>query len=895
MALTPGTRLGPYQVTAKIGEGGMGEVYQARDTKLDRDVALKVLPEAFTADPDRLARFEREAKVLASLNHPNIGSIYGLEEADGVKALVLELVEGPTLADRIKQGPIPIDETLPIAKQIAEALEAAHERGVIHRDLKPANIKVKDDGTVKVLDFGLAKALQPDAGSDPSESPTISLTAAATQMGMVIGTAAYMAPEQAKGKAIDKRADVWAFGAVLYEMLTGTRVFAGGDVSDTLAYVLTKEIDWTTLPATMPTALRHLLRRCLERDPKRRLRDIGDAWLELEDPRVTEATQPPAAGATPHLRVWQRPLVIVLIVAGIAALSSVAVWTLRRPAPRAVARTTISIPATQALAFATETSIAITPDGSHVIYRATVDNQSALFVRPMEALEATRLPGLSGPLRAPFISPDGGWVGFFGSRTIEKVTIRGGPPIAICELPGGTSRGASWGPDDTIVFATSNPETGLWRVSAGGGEPEQLTIPNAEQGEFDHVAPYFLPSGDAVLFAITSAGGPDTAQIALLSLDTGQVEVLIPGGSGPRYVASGHIVYAAAGTLRAVGFDLDRREVTSDPFPVLDDVRAAALSGAAEIAVADNGTLVYVRGSAGESIELTWVDRDGREEPIGADAAAYLDPKLSPDGTKVALRILANDGMDLFVYDLARNNLSRLTFAPEGNCCPLWSPDGERILFASTRAAGPANLYQKNADGTGEVERLTESPRHQIPFTWSPDGETVLFYGAGSVQMLTMDVERTTSSLFQAPGTTLQFALSPDGRWLAYQSNENGRFDIYVRPFPDVDGGIWKVSASGGQYPVWSADGSEIFFLAGDSVMAVPITAGEKFIWDNPTVLFRGAFSADDPIYRSYDVASDGHFLMRKRSAARSGGVTGTEMVAVFNWFEELKARVPVN
>ena len=750
MPLSPGTRLGVYRVTAKIGEGGMGEVYQARDTKLDRDVALKVLPEAFTSDPDRLARFEREAKVLASLNHPNIGSIYGLEEAEGVKALVLELVEGPTLADRIKQGAIPLDEALPIAKQIAEALEAAHEQGVIHRDLKPANVKVKADGTVKVLDFGLAKAFQPDA-SDPSMSlsPTISLTAAATQMGMVIGTAAYMAPEQARGKVVDKRADVWAFGAVLYEMLVGARAFAGGDVSETLAFVITRDVDWDALPGGTPPAVRHVLRRCLERDLKHRLRDVGDARLELEDREASPTTHQTAAVAAARGPVWRRaaaPVVAGLISAVVAGM---VVRGVTRPAPARVARAMITPPVTQPFSFNSVASIAITPDGSRVVYRADPGTGPTLYIRPMAELEATRLEDLGDP-RGPFVSPGGAWVGFFdGGRTLQKVTARGGPSVTITELPRGQPRGADWGPDDTIVLATSGAG-GLWQVPAGGGVPEQLTTPDADRGEVNHVFPDILPDGDAVLFSIRTA--TDGFQIAVLSRDTGHYEVLIPGGTSPRYVASGHIVYATGGTLRAVGFDPDRLEVTTDPIPVVDTVRQSGVSGAAEFAVAEDGTLVYVRGiGAGEAADLVWVDRAGREAPLPAAARPYRSPRLSPDGTRLVVEIEDDEARDLFVYDLARDNFSQLTFAPQGNCCAIWSPDGRQIVFASNRE--------------GDVERLTNSLATQLSFDWSADGETVLYVQGGDLHRLEMSAEHAATVLFETPSSELLAALSPDGRW----------------------------------------------------------------------------------------------------------------------------------
>ena len=508
----------------------MGQVYQATDTKLNRQVALKILPEAFAADPDRLARFQREAHVLASLNHPNIAAIHGLEESGDTRALVLELVEGPTLADRISQGAIPVDEALPIAKQIADALEAAHEAGVIHRDLKPANVVVKDDGTVKVLDFGLAKAFQPDA-NDPnlSQSPTISLTAAATQMGMVIGTAAYMAPEQAKGKVVDKRADVWAFGVVLYEMLTGARPFAGDDVSETLARVIDREPDWETLPDSVPPGLSNFLRHCLQKNPKQRIRDIGDVSLAMEGAFETTVSASSEPVISPQLRVWQRPVPATIIALLIAAVSGFGLWTATRPAPRPITRMTLTVPLGEPLSLNfPNTDVAISPDGTHVVYAGTRDGQPQLYVRALDELDPTVLTGIGDRPRNPFISPDGNWVGFFdGSRALQRVSIRGGPPVPIADV-NAPPRGASWGADDTIIYATGDNATGLWRVASGGGEPELLTTPDTERGERDHYWPEILPGGRAVLFTIMPQGSVENAQIAVLSLESRTYEVVAP-------------------------------------------------------------------------------------------------------------------------------------------------------------------------------------------------------------------------------------------------------------------------------------------------------------------------------------------------------------------------------
>ena len=895
MPLTVGSRLGHYDVTALIGEGGMGQVYQATDTTLDRDVALKVLPDAFTADPDRLARFEREAKVLASLNHPNIGAIYGLEKSGDTRALVLELIEGPTLADRIKRSPIPLDEALPIAKQIAEALEAAHEAGVIHRDLKPANIKVREDGTVKVLDFGLAKAFQPDA-NDPnlSQSPTISLTAAATQMGMVIGTAAYMAPEQAKGKIVDKRADVWAFGAVLYEMLTGQKPFAGDDVSDTLALVLKFEPEWDALSTDTPPRIRQLIRTCLQKDPKQRVHDVADVRLAMEGAFETTGSGPAEPVAAPSLRVWHRPVTIAVSVLAALAVGGLAVWSLTRPALRPVSRALLTPPASMPLDIVFGVNVALTPDGTRVVYRALVDRQPHLFVRPLAALDASPLTGLGADPRNPFISPDGNWVGFFdGVRALQRVSINGGPSVAIVDLPG-PPRGASWGTDDTIIFATSDRESGLLRVPQGGGDLEVLTTPDAERGELDHFWPEILPGGEAVLFTIVTSGRLQDAEVAVLALESGDYDVLVQG-SNPRYVPTGHIVYGVGGTLRAVGFDLDSLTVTSDPIPIVEDVRMN-LYGAANFAVAQDGSLVYVRGSAGAGVRTTlvWVDRDGREESLAAEPDRYFEASLSPDGARLATRVgNFTNSSDIYIYDIARNNFIQFTFTESDECCPVWTPNGERIVFSSSRSGTP-NVYVKNADGTGEVEQLAESDDAQFAYAWSADGNTLVLQSGTDLHTWSSD-RATTTPLFETEFLESRPSVSPDGRWIAYESDEDGAVNVYVNPFPDVGGGTWKVSTQGGTNPVWSPDGSELFYVSRTAMMVAPITTSTSFDAGNSEVVFDWRYDSNS-FGRFFNLSLDGtRFLVTEPSGEQTddGPAAPLDLVLVLNWTEELKRLVP--
>ena len=923
----PGSRIGPYEVTALIGEGGMGKVWRAHHAALKRDDALKLLPDAFASDPERLRRFQREAQVLASLNHPNIAHVYGLEQSDGVQALVMELVEGPTLADRIAQGPIPIDEALPIAKQITEALEAAHEQGVVHRDLKPANIKVRPDGTVKVLDFGLAKALEPTTGTgmDATASPTITSPAMMTGVGMLLGTAAYMSPEQARGKPVDKRADTWAFGCVFYEMLTGKRAFDGEDVTDTLAAVVRSEPKWDALPDTLSPSVRMFLRRCLHKDPKQRIGDIRDVRLALEGAFEITAADIPAITRN---RVWRHPATAAIVVVSLMGITALAVWsvTRSRPTPALPVRLTVAPPEGETVLRGADPAIAMSPNGRQIVF-VTDESRPEMYVRSVDQLESRRLTGLESP-RQPFISPDGNWIGFVdgASAVLKKVSLNGGPPVSICALvgapgaTGGGPRGGSWGPDNAIVFATNDPTTGLLRVSAGGGQPEVLTKPDREKGEADHFWPELLPDGNAVLFTIVVAGGApintarsiENAQIAVLNLRTGEQKVLIQGGSYPRYVPTGHIVYAVGGTLRAVAFDADRLEVRSDPVPVLEGVQTT-VTGAANFALAHDGSLVYVRG--GDEVAnqtertLVWVDRKGQEEAIAAPPRAYLYPRISPDGTRVALDVRDQDN-DIWVWDFARTTLTRLTFDRELDSFPAWTPDGKRIAFSANRG-GLAGLSWQAADGTGPVESLTEAStaRSHTPGTFSPDGTQLLFReivpNTGyDISVLAMESPRRTTSLVKTTFTEYNPELSPDGRWLAYESNESGQFEVYVRPFPDLAGGKWQVSNGGGRQPLWARNGRELFYasLAGAGrIMGVLIQPGPTFSFGNPQMVVDKPFGGTPGSTsvtlsgRTYDVSADGQRFLMVKSPVSTDAVARAQIVVVQHWDEELKRLVPVN
>jgi serine/threonine-protein kinase len=911
MPLSTGTRLGPYEILSALGAGGMGEVYRAQDTKLDRAVAVKILPGALAADTERIARFQREAKTLASLNHPNIAHLYGLEESNGVRALVMELVEGEDLAQRLARGAIPIAEALPIAKQMAEALEEAHEQGIVHRDLKPANIKVRRDGTVKVLDFGLAKAMEPPdvASSGVSQSPTIT-SPAMTQAGMILGTAAYMSPEQARGQPVDKRADIWAFGCVLFEMLTGQRAFDGQGVPETLARVMEREPDWARLPATLSPGLRTYLRRCLQKDPRQRVQAIGDVRLALEG--AFETAVPQTAAPAVEAR-WRRvALVGIAAIVASGAVVGAGVWVAMRnaePTPPAVSRLQVTPSGTSALSlFWNNRDLAVTPDGSRVIYVGNRGTQ--LFVRALDSLVPVAV-FTGGIVNGPFVSPDGQWIGFADGRgPLRKVPVTGGPAVTIATHDTAGLAGATWGPDDTIILATAAVETGLQRVSAAGGPMAVLTRPDRAQGEADHFWPEMLPGGRAVLFTITPlTGGLGAAQVAVLDLETGMRKMLVRGGSHAHYVSSapasprrgeregGHLVYSAGSALRAVPFDLARLETRGPSVAVVPDV-VTTINGGVDAVVAANGTLVYVPGSERTSRTLAWVDRQGRETPVAAPPRPYLLPALSPDGTRVM--VFGNDlEYDLWLWDFDRTTLTRLTLTPGVDGIGVWTPDSRRVIFVSERT-GVRNLFSVAADGSGAVERLTESPNTQYPSAVSPDGRYVIFTEAAAstaddVMMMELDGSRRVTPLVQSPFDERNGSVSPDGRWLAYEANDSGRVEVYVRPFPDVNSGRWTVSTNGGTRPIWARSGEELVYVSETgALMRVGVTRGPSWVATTSTqVVKEGYYTIPQWWGLSYDISRDGQqFLMLKE-----GGVDGTaappSIIVVQHWVEELKRLVP--
>ena len=898
MPLAVGTRLGPYEITGLLGAGGMGEVYRARDTKLQRDVAIKVLPEALAHDTDRLARFEREARTLASLNHPQIAQIYGLEESDGISALVMELVEGPTLADRIAGRPLPVNEALQIARQIAEALETAHEQGIIHRDLKPANIKVRPDGAVKVLDFGLAKALEPiPSAIDATTSPTITSPAMMTGVGVLLGTAAYMSPEQAKGRPADKRSDIWGFGCVLYEMLTGKRPFDGEDITEVLGAVVRLEPNWATVSDDVPPPVRTLLHRCLVKDRRTRIADVAAVLFVLDHQTGLASTSGATAAPLPRRPRWGRVTALTAgaVVIGIAAGTSV--WIATRPTPPRLQRFSIAPTGTAALEISFGGRlIAITPDGTSVIYVGNRGTQ--VFVRSLDQLEPRAVATGNG-LRAVFVSDDGGWVGYVEDRgsTLMRVAITGGPNEPVVQMDG-SPRGATWA-GDTIIFATASRVTGLQRVPAAGGEPALLTTPDRARGEGDHLWPEFLPGGKAVLFTITpDTGSIENGQVAVLDLQTGTSKVLIRGGSHAHYAPTGHLVYGATGTLRAVAFDLGRLEVVGTSAAVLESI-ATTESGAANIAVAANGSLVYVPGAAGGGGDQTVVsvDRLGRVSPLpGLPVGTYRDVRASPDGSRLALT--TRD--DVWIYDFKGARLSRLTTDPAQDGSPLWTPDSQRIVFTSRRAGYP-ELFWQLADGTGQAESLLVRTKDLLDLRgngWSANGKQLLFTEvSGSLAIGEIAIDRPSDAkILMKSGFRYDYAaVSPDGRWMAYSSNLSGRTQVYVEQYPEL-GNRKLVSTEGGQIPVWSRNSRELFFSTPDyqQILAVDMQSGTTHIPGRPQVLFTLPMVAF-PGGRPFDIAPDGRFLIVRSAQTEAAGGPSSNMILVQNWFEELKRLVPTN
>jgi eukaryotic-like serine/threonine-protein kinase len=880
LSLTAGDKLGPYEILGPLGQGGMGEVYRARDSRLKRDVALKVLPESFAHDSGRMARFQREAEVLASLNHPNIAHIYGIEE----RALVMELVEGES-----PKGPLPFDDAWKIAAQIADALDYAHERGVIHRDLKPANVKVTPDGVVKLLDFGLAKALSdtPDSvGSDPSNSPT--LTMGATVAGVILGTAAYMAPEQAKGKKVDKRADIWSWGVMLYELLTGERIFEGEDVTETLAAVIHKQPELESVPPKV----RRLLRDCLQKDPKHRLRDIGDAGRMLEGPAPN-----PRSAARPSVLPWS----VAGLCASVALAAALWIW-LKQPAPLMQSlRYTIEAPPDLRFTssyFAT----ALSPDGRMLVFaavrsgRAVTVGESSLWLRAMDSISVRELPGTGGG-NGMFWSPDGKSIGFVASGKLKRIDVVGGAPQVLCDAP--TYDGGSWSQDGTILFSSGNV---IQRVPASGGTPVPVTTLDGSRLETAHRSPYLLPNGKRFLFTILS-NDANRQGIYVAMVDQPNQRTRLAGSDAkalyaPPYAGHpGYLLWLRDQTLMAQPFD-GKSHVQGDPSPIADAVSQNGVNLRAAFWISDNGLLLYRSGGDNLEMKLSWITRDGKREMLEPGAAgAFGSPALSPDGARVAFgKNATGSTLDIWVYEFARRATTRLTFGPGTNNNAVWSPDGRQIVFSSDRG-GVTQLYRKDSGGTGQEERLTEGPNPKIPTDWSRDGRYILYEERDpksnlDVWALPVQTDRGQDSrpipVLRTSFSESHAQFSPDGKWIAYQSDELGNVPaIYLQPFPP-SGGKWQVSPGAGVQPRWRGDGKEIYYNFNGSMWAVGIriSAGRIEI-DPPRALFAHLF-INGPEY-IYDVARDGQRFLEFQPPAADNDQSANALTVVSNWQAALK------
>jgi serine/threonine protein kinase/Tol biopolymer transport system component len=896
MPLASGEQLGHYKIQSLIGKGGMGEVYRALDTKLERDVAIKVLPAPLAGDPERLARFEREAKVLAQLNHPRIAAIHGVED----RALVMELVPGPTLADRITQGPIPAAEAESILLQIAEALEYAHERGVIHRDLKPANIKIDPDDKVKILDFGLAKALI-DPGSsitgDPTNSPTVTLTIGGTVAGTILGTAAYMAPEQARGKKMDKRADIWAFGVVAWEMLTGERLFQGEDTVQVLSRVLEQPVDLERVPVTF----RKLLGRCLDQNVKDRLRDIGEARFLLEEPALTPTAEVAPGPSRSRFRAgaWAALAVMAIALAVVSFL-----YFRESQKPQATLRYTIAAPEKSRLH-----SFAVSPDGRLVVMAANLNGKYQLWLRRLDALQGQPM-ALTEGATYPFWSPDSRYIGFFADGRLKKIAASGGPSQSLCDAPNG--RGGSWNRDDVIVFSPSNLSTAIQRVAAAGGVPADVTT---TKGIYKH--PVFLPDGRRFLYVIV-AESVEKNGIYVASLDGKENRRLLTDNSAPVFASAssesrnGHLLFIRDNTLMAQPFDAGTAQISGHVFPVAEDVALTTNLNYAPVTASENRVLLYQAGdAAGNRFQFVWYDRSGKLlGPVGAPGLVG-GPAISPDEKTMAFARSVGlvpgtfaTGSDIWLRDLTRGTEIRFTSDVSRNSDPFWSPKGDRIVFESSRGGHAGDLYQKAASGSGQDELLLATPNPKRVSQWSRDGRFIVYTEADAKTRNDLWVLPLQAG--QAPAKPIPFLqtefnevegqLSPDSRWMAYVSDVAGTREIYVRPFPAASEGVWRISTASGEFPRWKGDGKELFYVAPDGkMMAVAVKAaisGPKPVFEpgTPEPLFDSHItgSTNAVFQYDYDVTADGkRFLVSTTGSAASA--SAPPLTVVVNWSAGLR------
>jgi Tol biopolymer transport system component len=884
--------LDPTRLLDRWARAGWGEVYRARDTRLDRTVAIKILPAQLSSDSARKQRFEREAKTISSLNHPHICVLHDIGHQDGIDYLVMECVEGETLAKRLEKGPLPVDQVLKFGAQIADALDKAHRSGVVHRDLKPANIMLTPAGA-KLLDFGLAKPVAP-LTSAATLTATPAKQSPATEQGTIVGTFQYMSPEQIEGKELDGRSDLFSLGAVLYEMLTGQRAFQGKSQLSVASAILEKEpVPISTVKPMTPPALDHAILRCLAKDSEERWQTARDLALELKwiaelGSQVTLTLSSAAKGVR-----GRRGEVLLWGVASLilATTTAFVVWNLKPSPPRRVTRTVITLPPGQRLAAFDQPGVALSPDDTHLAYVAIQGStQQQLYLRAMDSLDARAVPGTEGAT-APFFSPDGQWLGFFSGNKLKKVPVGGGPVQTLGDAV--QPRGGSWSNQGMIAFATTGFSF-LRQLSVDGGVPLPLT--RLEKGEGSHRWPEYLLGGKAVLFSAgASAGNWLSARVTAQSVGTGERRDLTQMGTQPRYSPSGHVVYAQGGNLMAAPFDPQRLAITGAAVPVVEGVLQSSFTGAVQYSISAAGSLIYVPGSVQASQRtMVWVGRNGAEQSLPAPAHAYRAPRLSPDGRRVAVGIEELEAQ-VWLYDASREALTRFTLEGNSNLNPIWTPDGKRIAFQSTKE-GPQNIFWQLADGNGGAERLTTSDYLNSPTSWSPDGRLLAYFEVNpttgwDIWVLNLS-DRKARPFLRTPFNESVPRFSPDGHWIAYISNESGRFELYVQPYPGP-GGKWQISTEGGTEPAWNPNGRELFYRSGNKMMAVDIATQPSFSAGKPRVLFEGRYEPTPATFPNYDVSRDGQrFLMLKPSEQEAAGQR--EINVVLNWSEELKQRVPV-
>ena len=898
MPLGPGTRLASYEIVSLIGAGGMGEVYKARDTKLNRDVAVKILPELFAADADRLARFTREAQALAALSHPNIAGIYAVEHpstgSGQAGAIVMELVEGEDLSRRIDQGAMPLADALPIAKQIADAVDAAHEAGIIHRDLKPANIKVRDDGTVKVLDFGLAKVAEATEGAGGTErrstenSPT--LTARGTEMGMILGTAAYMAPEQARGRAVDRRADVWAFGCVFYEMLTGQRAFPGEDVTDTLAAIVRGEPDWKKLPADLPAPVRVLLERCLIKDRADRLPDMSVVRFLMSDPaKSLSGTSPGTTPGTSPRRI--APLVIAAVAVAVVATFAVTRWLASAGATStgALTRAALVLPDGHEVGSTNLLPIALSDDGTRLAYVGLHDGKTRIFVRALADAAPKALEGTEGG-EGPFFSPDGQWIGFFAGSKLRKIAVGGAAMQPLTDAP--NHRGGVWSRDGYIYFAPTNTGS-IWRVSEDGGAATEVTRKDPTKGEISHRWPHVVQGTSTLLFGVWTGPGVDEASVAVQTIGTPGHHMLVTGGNAPRFAPKpGLLFYTRVGELFAVPWQPSHTTIgRAIPVSMAEWTNDNGNEGPGNYVVSGNGTLAYIAGSSAMNAKrMVWIDRKGTLTPAPLPDRIYENAAIAPDGTRAIVQIRGSS-VSLWTYDFSRNTLTPVANFQGSSQAPLYSHDGARLIYRGTRQ-GYRNLYWRLVDGSGEEERLTTKPDvNQTPTSVSADGHWLLYsensaqeVGGTGVWLIRLDGDRTPRRVFTAPSGEVNAQFSPDGKWIAYQAPVASRQEIYVAPFPGA-GPSRRVSTHGGTQPLWSHDGRELLFQSGTQLLSVTVTPGPALSISTPRVVHEGRFLQSINGNTPWSMTKDGQRFLRTQQVELERPVT--DITLVLNWFDE--------